>query len=454
MKRVLILGAILCALGLSTSISAADCEVATSDCYNVGASMSSGHFRILDLQHSAFGGTSSSSSSSFRLIGSIGDLAIGISSNSMSLQLKSGFLYFPLIVSPNPTSAAPGLNQVTVSWSPLRAGLQTDGGLINQGYRVCYRSTGSFVCVPGTPTATSPYVIGSLNAGTLYHFKIQAYDFYGNLISESEEISATPLGIPTPTPTPHGGGGGGGGTIIPPTSVILTGLAFPFGSVHIMFNGVEIATTPTDGNAVFQIDRGNLPVGTANFGFWGTDRAGRRSVTWSFAVPLTGSLSSTRVTGLIVPPTLEVSTTSVQPGTPITVRGESVPGATVEVLLTPNERSISTIVSTDGSYSVQVPTSGLSPGVYDVKARVLLLPASDESTWSQTIQLGIGVPAPQGCNHPPDVNHDGRIDLVDFSIMAFWWSRAVDASNASDVNCDLRVDLADFSILAYNWTGR
>jgi hypothetical protein len=85
---------------------------------------------------------------------------------------------------------------------------------------------------------------------------------------------------------------------------------------------------------------------------------------------------------------------------------------------------------------------------------VLLLPASDQSTWSQTIQIGVGVPAPAACNHPPDVNHDTRINLVDFSIMAFWWRRAVLPDNANDLNCDNVVNLADFSILAYHWTGR
>jgi hypothetical protein len=52
------------------------------------------------------------------------------------------------------------------------------------------------------------------------------------------------------------------------------------------------------------------------------------------------------------------------------------------------------------------------------------------------------------------VNRDTKINLVDFSVMAYWWRRSVDASNASDLNCDLTVNLADFSILAYHWTGR
>jgi hypothetical protein len=59
-----------------------------------------------------------------------------------------------------------------------------------------------------------------------------------------------------------------------------------------------------------------------------------------------------------------------------------------------------------------------------------------------------------GCSHPSDVNRDTRIDLVDFSIMAFWWRKSLPADSAVDLNCDSQLSLADFSILAYYWTGR
>src|SRR5512134_3558138 len=136
MKRALIIAALGIAL-VGLVARAADCEEATAECYNKGASLSSSHYRILDPQHAAFGGTSSSSSDSFRLLGAIGDLAIGASSNSLSLQLKSGFLYWPLIISPNPLSLTMGTTTATISWTPLRSGLETTAGLINQGYKVC-----------------------------------------------------------------------------------------------------------------------------------------------------------------------------------------------------------------------------------------------------------------------------------------------------------------------------
>jgi len=61
MKRALLIAGLVIVLGTLSAV-AADCEEPTAECYNKGASLSSGNFRILDPQHAAFGGTSSSSS--------------------------------------------------------------------------------------------------------------------------------------------------------------------------------------------------------------------------------------------------------------------------------------------------------------------------------------------------------------------------------------------------------
>ena len=51
-----------------------------------------------------------------------------------------------------------------------------------------------------------------------------------------------------------------------------------------------------------------------------------------------------------------------------------------------------------------------------------------------------------------DSNNDGRVNLIDFSIMGYWYKRAKPPANV-DLNGDGKVDLIDFSILAYYWTG-
>ena len=49
-----------------------------------------------------------------------------------------------------------------------------------------------------------------------------------------------------------------------------------------------------------------------------------------------------------------------------------------------------------------------------------------------------------------DLNGDGKVNLIDFSILLFYWG----SDNAcADQNSNGKVDLVDFSILLYNWTG-
>jgi hypothetical protein len=57
-----------------------------------------------------------------------------------------------------------------------------------------------------------------------------------------------------------------------------------------------------------------------------------------------------------------------------------------------------------------------------------------------------------GCPPKGDLNGDCKVDLIDFSIMAYWYKRP-NPPELVDLNGDGKVDLIDFSILAYYWTG-
>ena len=52
-----------------------------------------------------------------------------------------------------------------------------------------------------------------------------------------------------------------------------------------------------------------------------------------------------------------------------------------------------------------------------------------------------------------DANGDGHVDLIDFSIAAYWYDRSEAPPAHVDLNQDGKVDLIDFSILAFHWTG-
>jgi hypothetical protein len=57
--------------------------------------------------------------------------------------------------------------------------------------------------------------------------------------------------------------------------------------------------------------------------------------------------------------------------------------------------------------------------------------------------------APPGVS---DVNGDGKVNLVDFSVEAYWYKKA-NPPKAYDLNGDGKVNLIDFSIMASHWSG-
>ncbi|MSR85550.1 hypothetical protein EXS71_03925 [Candidatus Uhrbacteria bacterium] len=52
-----------------------------------------------------------------------------------------------------------------------------------------------------------------------------------------------------------------------------------------------------------------------------------------------------------------------------------------------------------------------------------------------------------------DFNEDARVNLIDFSMAAYWYQRAGTPPAQVDLNRDGKIDLADFSIIAFYWTG-
>ncbi|MCI0542615.1 hypothetical protein L0Y69_02605 [bacterium] len=61
------------------------------------------------------------------------------------------------------------------------------------------------------------------------------------------------------------------------------------------------------------------------------------------------------------------------------------------------------------------------------------------------------------CFRKGDLNDDCKVDLVDFSIAAYWYKKPLSerflAIEEKKLNGDGKVTLRDFSIMAYYWTG-
>ena len=120
---------------------------------------------------------------------------------------------------------------------------------------------------------------------------------------------------------------------------------------------------------------------------------------------------------------------------------------------------IQTISDRFGGYVYNFDTAVLDLGDHLTKSK-----ASDDGLISQfgkVIGFKVGnenvlaatpVLSPGGvCGSIGDLNGDCRVNLVDYSILAFWYKKNSPPANV-DLNYDNKVDIIDFSILAHYWT--
>ena len=119
------------------------------------------------------------------------------------------------------------------------------------------------------------------------------------------------------------------------------------------------------------------------------------------------------------------------------------------------EYFVKEVADAAGAYFHNFDTSLLEMGQHSTKSKTAL--ANAVSTFSKTVNFKVGtktVLADQNtaCNRRGDLNDDCRVNLVDFSIAAFWYKKLKPPAKI-DVNGDGKVDLTDFSIMAFNWTG-
>ncbi len=273
-----------------------------------------------------------------------------------------------------------------------------------------------------------------------------------------------------------GGGGGGGGGGSGPNSgstagggfesddapyqsgdgrVTITGLAYPRSRVVALVDGREATTVQTSSVGEYTIVLDEIARGVYTFGIYALDPAGVRSSTFSTSFTVTGARTSA-LSNIHLTSTIKATPDPVNPGQTLTLSGYSQPNAVVTL---ENERdgssaSRQTLTATadaNGVWSTTVNTSGFSVGTYKVRAKSAQ-PGGVTTNFSNYVLYGVGQSAVRPIN--ADLNRDGKVNLVDFSILLFWWGTNGGASDPSaDINGDTKVNLVDFSILLFNWTG-
>jgi hypothetical protein len=233
----------------------------------------------------------------------------------------------------------------------------------------------------------------------------------------------------------------------------VTGIAYPNQQINFLLDTKSVGSVRANSTGRFEFTTKSSP-GTATLGVWANDSTGVRSITLNSTFDVTQG-AVTNVSGLLLPPTLSVSNNKVSPGSTVTISGQAVPNASIEVQVgTSALRTERTQSDASGRYTLTLNTTSLRNASYPLKARSITgtAPLLTQSGYSSVVQLLVGVEgAPSS---PSDLSRDGKVNLTDFSILIFWWqSNGGDSNPPADISQNGRVSLEDFSILLFNWTG-
>ncbi|MFZ2886884.1 MAG: hypothetical protein WA021_03640 [Minisyncoccia bacterium] len=255
----------------------------------------------------------------------------------------------------------------------------------------------------------------------------------------SPTVGATPS-IPGATP--------GEIPSITETKVVIRGRAYPGSSVKVLLDGKAFGDTRADANADFQYTTTEITPGIATFAFIAMDPKGSESILTTVVFEVVQSAVTT-VANILMPPTISVNATQIDPGELLTISGYTVPEAIVNTEINSGRRTtLSSDASTGGVWSLQVDTNSLDEGPNTAKSSFELTSAV-RSGFGKSVSFLVGEGA-LGTPGSADINGDDKINLTDFSIFLLSWGTD---NIASDFNSDGNVNLADFSIMLFNWTG-
>ncbi len=407
------------------------------------------------------GGTSSSSS--FQYFSSLGQLIQGQSTSS-SFEQNAGFLYLPTASSPVVSTTA-GNTQVVVSWTAA-VGVFANITSYEVGISTSSGGTYTYTNVGNVLTSTRT----GLTNGTTYYFKVKSYAA-GLPLSESVFVSAVPT-APSNPPGNGGGGGGGGGVGLPPpttptentntgsATVTFFGKAYPNSSVVLLKDSQIIAQTISGSDANFNIILSNFAGGNYVFGVYGIDNNGVKSTLYSFPLTITDGVT-VNVGGIFIAPTITGDKSQVRQGDNITFFGQAIPESEVTIAVHSNQEIFKKVKTDKGGVYLQtMDTSPLEIGSHTAKSKVA--DGAQISNYGKPYNFSVGdtneeAPKDAQCPAKADLNKDCRVDLIDFSIAAFWYKKSLSGTivnlEKNELNNDGKITLVDFSIMAYYWTG-
>lgn len=238
------------------------------------------------------------------------------------------------------------------------------------------------------------------------------------------------------------------------TGVILSGYTSALSDLFILKDGQTIKEQKIGDDGRFRFELTDISAGSYIFGVYVRDSGGLRSPIRNVPLVLTDGMI-THAENIFIAPTLSADKLEVTRGGMINFFGSSFPSALIKFYITPLDSFSASLNSNFlGAYSYNFQTENLAFGNYTVRSQAFL--NNELSSLSAPFSFNLGERTVELENQPvldiADLNGDGKVNLIDFSIIVYWYQRSNPPVHV-DLNDDGVVDLADFSILAYYWTG-
>jgi hypothetical protein len=308
------------------------------------------------------------------------------------------------------------------------------------------------------PNTKLPLIEALIYIGALIFL---AYPRPGTVFADSAATSVKIVANP--------GGEEGEEPPISKASISFSGYAYPDSAITVLKDGQTAHTVRSAADASFEVELRGLNPGSYHFSLLCEDHKGRKSSSFSFSINLAAG-TATEVGDIFMSPTIELGKEVVIQGEKLAASGQSYPRATVILAIDAQESPrAANQAAENGSYSYEIDTASLDPGMHSVSSKAVM--DAKTSLNSREISFRIvkntgggggssgGGSASGGAEDTGgkkkmlgDFNGDGHINLIDFSILAYWIDRPAPPSEL-DLNGDEQIDLIDFSILAYYWTG-
>lgn len=272
-------------------------------------------------------------------------------------------------------------------------------------------------------------------------------------VNEDLFVTATVSGpalppLPPPGPGP-GAGGGGPAPSLAPANVVIEGRAYPEAIITILKNEQVAARFKAEKNGLFERELTGVNPAVYNFGIFADDTEGRKSVTVSFTVGVLSGRTTT-ISGIYLSPTISLEPAQVEKGEVVNISGQVFPESEVRIFVSSNNLVKETKAGSDGKWEYELGTEALEEAEHKARAKGFL-EQGEQSPFSQTLSFLV-VPRGGLLCRGADLNFDSKVNIVDFSILLYFWKQTRPSNRCADINLDGIVNIIDFSIMMYQWT--